>query len=112
MVVRDSGQLVGDVGLHLTAPEHAGGELGYAFHPDHRGRGYATEATRAIVTYGFTALGLHRINARLEPRNAASAAVAERLGMRREADLIENEWVKGEWQSERAYAILVREWAG
>ena len=40
----------------------------------------------------------------------ASAAVLERLGMRKEAHLIENEWVKGEWQSEAVYAILAREW--
>ena len=47
---------------------------------------------------------------RLEPRNAPSARVLERLGMRREARLVENEWVKGEWQSEDVYAILDREW--
>ena len=47
---------------------------------------------------------------RLEPRNAPSAKVLERLGMRLEAHLVENEWVKGEWQSELVYAILEREW--
>jgi RimJ/RimL family protein N-acetyltransferase len=48
--------------------------------------------------------------ARCEPRNSASAAVMERLGMRLEAHLVENEWVKGEWQSELVYALLDREW--
>ncbi|MDX6496395.1 MAG: hypothetical protein QOE17_2381 [Gaiellales bacterium] len=47
---------------------------------------------------------------RLEARNAASAGVLERIGMRREAHLVENEFVKGEWQSELVYAILQREW--
>jgi RimJ/RimL family protein N-acetyltransferase len=47
---------------------------------------------------------------RLEPRNAASSRVLERLGMRREAHLLENEFVKGEWQSELVYAILEHEW--
>ena len=46
---------------------------------------------------------------RTEARNAASARVLEKLGMRREAHLIENEWVKGEWQSELVYAMLDRE---
>jgi RimJ/RimL family protein N-acetyltransferase len=47
---------------------------------------------------------------RLEPRNTGSARVLEKLGMRREAHLVENEWVKGEWQSELVYAILAGEW--
>jgi RimJ/RimL family protein N-acetyltransferase len=38
--------------------------------------------------------------------------VLEKLGMRREAHLVENEWVKGEWQSEVVYAVLDREWRG
>jgi RimJ/RimL family protein N-acetyltransferase len=48
---------------------------------------------------------------RTEARNIGSARVLEKLGMRREAHLIENEWVKGEWQSELVYAILASEWA-
>ena len=47
---------------------------------------------------------------RLEARNTASARVLEKLGMQREAHLLENEFAKGEWQSELAYAILDREW--
>ena len=55
-------------------------------------------------------MGLHRVIGRLEPRNVASARVLEKLGLRREAHLVENEWIKGEWQSELVYAILDREW--
>ena len=58
----------------------------------------------------FEHFDLHRVCGRLESRNAASARVLEKLGMRREAHLIENEWVKGEWQSESVYALLAREW--
>ena len=54
--------------------------------------------------------GFHRVIGRLEPRNTASARVLEKLGMRSEAHLVENEWVKGEWQSELIYAILEHEW--
>ena len=53
---------------------------------------------------------MHRVIGRVEPRNVASARVLEKLGMRREAHLIENEFVKGEWQSELVYAMLDREW--
>jgi RimJ/RimL family protein N-acetyltransferase len=47
---------------------------------------------------------------RVEPRNHASARVLEKLGMRREAHFVENELIKGEWQSELVYALLEREW--
>jgi RimJ/RimL family protein N-acetyltransferase len=104
-----TGALVGHVGLTVE-PEHRQGEIGFIFHPDHQGRGYATEAAAAVLALGFDRYGLHRVSGRLEARNTASARVLEKLGMRREAHLIENEWVKGEWQSELVYALLAREW--
>lgn len=110
VVVRETGQLVGDVLLRWISAEHRQGEIGYVFHPDHGGRGYATEASREMLRLGFEELKLHRIIGRMDGRNAASARVLERLGMRREAHLRENEWVKGEWTDEVIYAILAREW--
>jgi RimJ/RimL family protein N-acetyltransferase len=80
------------------------------FHPEHQGRGYATEASRRLLRIAFEDVGLHRVVGRLEARNTPSARVLEKLGMRREAHLVENEWVKGEWQSEVVLAILDREW--
>ena len=53
---------------------------------------------------------MHRVIGRVEPRNTGSVRVLEKLGMRREAHFVENEWVKGEWQSELVFAILDREW--
>ena len=79
-------------------------------HPDHQGHGYATEAAEASVELAFGTYRLHRVYGCVEPRNTGSARVLERLGMRKEAHLIENEWGKGEWQSEAIYAILAREW--
>jgi RimJ/RimL family protein N-acetyltransferase len=108
--LRDSGEMVGHLTLSLGPPEHRHGEIGFMFHPDHQGRGYATEAARALIALAFETYDLHRVSGRLEVRNVASARVLEKLGMRREADLIENEWVKGEWQSEAVYALLAREW--
>jgi RimJ/RimL family protein N-acetyltransferase len=108
--LRESGELVGHLTMSVD-PEHRQGEIGFIFEPAHQGRGYATEASRALLDHAFEHYGLHRVFGRLEPRNAASARVLEKLGMRREAHLIENEWVKGEWQSEAVYALLAREWA-
>jgi RimJ/RimL family protein N-acetyltransferase len=108
--LRRDGTLIGGCSLHWTSRAHRQGEIGFVLHPDHHGRGYATEAGRLLLDVGFRDIGLHRIVGRLEARNRASARVLERLGMRREAHLVENEFVKGEWQSEIVYAILDREW--
>ena len=110
VALRQSGELVGDVSLLWASEVHRQGELGFVFHPSHQGNGYATEASRPMLAFAFEELGLHRVVGRLEPRNAGSARVLEKLGMRREAHLVENEWVKGEWQSELVYALLAREW--
>jgi len=105
-----TGEMTGHVSLSVEVPAQRQGEIGFIFHPDHQGSGYATEAARALLALAFEAYGLHRVSGRLEARNVASARVLERLGMRREAHLVENEWVKGEWQSELVYALLEREW--
>jgi RimJ/RimL family protein N-acetyltransferase len=105
----DTGELIGDLALMLTSEEHRGGEIGWVLNPDHGGRGFATEAARAGLGLLFGA-GLHRVVARVDARNAPSLRLCERLGMRREATLIENEWFKGEWTDEVDFALLHDEW--
>ncbi|MFE1768821.1 GNAT family N-acetyltransferase [Streptomyces angustmyceticus] len=110
VVVRESNTLVGDVTFVWRSSEHRQGGIGYVFHPDHAGHGYATEASRALLELGFEELHLHRIQAELDGRNTASARLLERLGMRREGHLRENEFLDGEWADEVVYAMLAREW--
>jgi RimJ/RimL family protein N-acetyltransferase len=110
MIERESGLLVGDLAFHWVSAEHRTGEIGYTVAPGHKGKGYATEGARVLLDWAFRDAGFHRVIGRIEPRNVASARVLEKLGMRREALFVENEWVKGEWQSEAVYAILEREW--
>jgi RimJ/RimL family protein N-acetyltransferase len=107
----DPGMLIGDFSLQRVSREHNQGEIGFIVHPDHHGQGYATEAATLLLRLGFEELALHRIVGRCDARNAASARLMERLGMRREAHLRENEFVKGEWCDELIYAMLVGEWA-
>ena len=97
--------------LFWRSQEHKQGEVGYVFNPAYHGRGLATEAVGALLRLGFEGLGLHRITGQLDARNTASARVLERAGLRREAHLVENEFVKGEWTDELIYAILRSEWA-
>ncbi|MEV6597740.1 GNAT family protein [Actinoplanes sp. NPDC051346] len=105
-----TGQLVGDVILFWHSRLHRGGELGYILDPRFAGRGYATEAATALLRLAFDDLGLHRVIARIDERNEASAAVARRLGMRQEARLVHNELFKGEWSTELDFAMLADEW--
>ena len=106
----ETGELVGDCTLFWRSRVHQQGEIGFVFHPAYQGRGLATEAAGALLRLGFEGLCLHRIMGRCDGRNLASARVMERNGMRREAHLVENEFVKGEWTDELIYAILRREW--
>jgi RimJ/RimL family protein N-acetyltransferase len=110
VALRDTDELVGDLALHWVSKEHRCGEVGFSFNPAHQGRGYATEAAAALLPFCFEAMGFHRMIGRTEARNIGSARVLEKLGMRREAHLVENEYVKGEWQSELVYALLEHEW--
>ena len=109
--VGESGDVVGDCVLILPSASHEQGEIGYILAPQHHGRGFATEAARELMRIAFDEIGLHRVVGRIEPRNGASARVLDRVGMRHEATLVENEWVKGEWQSEAIYALLRDEWS-
>lgn len=110
VVERETGTVVGDGVLMWISEEHRQGEIGYSFNPAYHGRGYATETGAELLRFGFEEVGLHRIAGRLDGRNTASARVLERLGMRREAHLVQNELVKGEWTDEVIYAILADEW--
>ena len=109
-VERESGIVVGEVGLFWISDRDRTAEIGFIFDPRHQGKGFATEASQALLEWAFGGAGLHRVIGRTEARNTASNRVLEKLGMRLEAHFVENEWVKDEWQSELVYAILDREW--
>jgi RimJ/RimL family protein N-acetyltransferase len=111
VVERSSGATVGDIAFHWVSERDRTAEIGFVFDPRHQGKGFATEAARAVVDWAFATAGMHRVVGRTEARNAASARVLEKLGMRLEAHFVENEWVKNEWQSELFYSVLDREWS-
>lgn len=109
-VALHDGTVVGDLVVFLRAMEHSTVEVGWIFDPAHGGRGYATEAVRALLDLVFEGLQARRAVARVDQRNTASLRLCERVGMRQEAHLLENEVFKGELSSEIDYALLAREW--
>lgn len=110
LVLEHDGTVVGDSLLHLQGTGLSEGEIGWTILPQHGGRGFATEAARAVLRLGFEHYGLRRIVANLDARNDRSAALCERLGMRRESHRIGDFWSKGAWTDSYEYALLAEEW--
>jgi ribosomal-protein-alanine N-acetyltransferase len=110
VTLQSSHRLIGNCGIRLEAPDAHEGGIGYELDPDHWGQGYATEAARAIVRFGFTELGLHRIWSWCIADNLGSARVLEKVGMRLEGRQRDKERFKGRWWDTLLYAILEDEW--
>ena len=102
----DAGRVIGDVYFTIDSVANATGEIGWTVHPEFAGQGYMTEAASAVLEVAFGALALHRVYARLDPRNDASLALCKRLGMREEAHFVEDVWFKDAWGDTLIYAIL------
>ena len=108
--LKETRALVGHVALSVKGNDPRQAEIGFTFAREYQGRGLAREAAERVLDYVFETLGLHRVVAVTDCENVRSAALLERLGMRREAHFVENIWFKGAWGSEYLYAILRREW--
>jgi RimJ/RimL family protein N-acetyltransferase len=105
---------VGDAWAQAEVKERARGvqaELGWVFHPDHTGHGYATEAVSELLRLCFEQLGLRRVTADCFAGNEASWHLMERVGMRREVHTRrESLHRSGEWLDGMGYALLADEW--
>ncbi len=110
IVERAGGATIGNCGIRVNDLALGEANIGYELDPACWGRGYATEAARAIVSYGFDDLRLHRIWAECIADNAASARVLEKLGMRQEARFREHQYFRDSWWDTLVYAILDSEW--
>lgn len=102
----DDGALIGDLYFALTDPEGGVAEIGWTFHPEVHGQGFATEAARAMLELAFGELRLSRVVAELDPCNERSITLCQRLGLVEEAHFVEDLFFKGDWASTGAYARL------
>lgn len=106
----ESGEVIGDCGIHFRADDPRQVELGITFAPARHGCGLASEALRAVLDWVFGPLGKHRASAVTDAANAPAARLFERVGFRREAHHVEHVWFKGAWGDEHVFALLAREW--
>lgn len=106
LVVERDGMPVGDVVVWWTDRERRVAEIGWVLSPEHSGHGYASEVVGVVLEMAFRRYRLHRVVARMDARNEASARLAERVGMTREAHLREDWWSKGEWTDTLVFATL------
>jgi len=110
VVLKSKDQLIGNCGVRKDNIDAYEADIGYELDPKHWNHGYATEATHAIVDFGFRHFGAHRIWASCLADNVGSAHVLEKLGMQLEGRLRENKYFKGRWWDTLIYAILADEW--
>ncbi len=102
-------QILGDLSVQLRWGGRTG-YFGYTFHPDHWGRGYATEAARALVHFLFTDIGVSRIESSLHPDNPPSARVLEACGLIFEGLTRQSFWVGDECSDDMLYGMTRSDW--
>jgi [ribosomal protein S5]-alanine N-acetyltransferase len=110
VVLKSNNLLIGNCGIRMDTPGSFQADIGYELDPKHWNHGYATEAAHAIVDFGFSTFTLHRVWSWCVADNIGSAHVLEKLGMRREGRLRENEYYRDRWWDTLMYAILADEW--
>jgi len=111
MELKRGGSMAGTIGLRDIDAEHSQAELGFWVAVECWGQGYATEAARAVVGFGFERLGLNRIYAHHMVRNPASGRVLARIGMKQEGLLRQRVRKWGVFEDVVLMALLRQEWA-
>jgi len=110
IMLRATGELVGDFGLQARVDDPRLVEIGITLAPRFQHQGLATEALRALLVFLFTRTETHRVHCSVDPQNHSCLRLLEKVGMRREGHLIESLWLKGAWVDDVIYAMLRREW--
>ena len=106
VVLEKTNVLIGGVGLCVSDPQNQNAHIGYVFHSDYWGHGFAAEAASELVKFVFEQLGLHRVWATCRPQNKASARVLEKVGLYYEGHLKEDKLIRGKWVDSLLYARI------
>lgn len=110
IMARDTGELLGSVGLFRWNRAWSNCIVGYELGRFAWGQGYMQEALTAALDYGFDTMGLHRVQAEIHPDNVASIRLTERLGFRHEGLHREQGYWRGQFHDLACYSLLVNDW--
>ncbi|WP_338708932.1 GNAT family protein [Paenibacillus amylolyticus] len=110
IALKSDNRIIGTCGFHGCMKQHYKAVMGYELAPEFWRQGYMTEVTQKIVEYGFKNLELNRIEAFVEPENAGSRKLLERIGFSEEGILKEHFYWKNRFVDNVIYAILKKEY--
>lgn len=104
--LKENKKLIGEVGFRYLDKKSALGEFGYRFNRNYHNKGYATEASKALVNKIFKELKIHKLVAICDAENVPSYKIMEKLGMKKEAHYKEHSWRRGKWCDEFVYSLI------
>lgn len=111
--IADGGdRLVGTVTLYAWDRSNRRAEVGFILSPDHAGRGLASDAVHTAIRFGIAEMDLHRVEADVDPANAASIRLLERLGFQREGHFRDRWFTFGSWKDSAMYGLLAADFEG
>jgi len=105
-LIPEEDKLIGGASIHISNPGNREGWIGYCLNKQFWGQGIGTEAARALLTFGFSKLGLHRIFATVDPANIASSNILQKIGMLHEGHFRDHKFVRGKWRDTDFYAVI------
>ncbi len=108
ITLKETSGFIGIIGHYRINPENFRCEIGYMILPEFSGKGFVTEAIKEVVNYGFEKMGMHSIEAILDPGNMASERVLQKNGFVKEAHILENEFFDGKFIDTVIYSLLKR----
>lgn len=108
ITIKRNSKIIGIIGHYRIQPENHRAEIGYMSLPEYHGKGYITEAIKAVVEYGFEQMNLHSVEAIIDPENIASERVLQKNGFIKEAHILENELWEGKFWDTVIYSLLKR----
>jgi RimJ/RimL family protein N-acetyltransferase len=111
IIIKDTNELIGDLGIHFFKSDLFLVELGYTLDKGHQGKGYATEALTETINYLFKELNKRHILACIDPRNEKSIRLIERLGFQKEASSMEGIWYRNDYPDDLVYSLHKADWA-
>lgn len=109
IIHKENQTLIGDFAYWNIDRRHFRGEIGYTLHPDYWTKGYMSETLKMLLPFGFNQLGLHSIEANINPNNENSKRLVKKLGFLKEAYFRENYYYNGQFLDSEIYSLLQKD---